>query len=284
MTYRRVAISSALGPLVLALLALTAWITGFLRLASVRSDYIPMAPSTAIGVVLLSGALIAYAVHTRPATEHAARAAAGLVSLLAAIKLVEFSTGAAVLNLEAVLVAPPGAFGAVPLARMSPLTAVTFLGAGLALVLLARSPTTAARDTGGILGGLVALAGATVVLGYLYGAPLLYGGRIIPMALTTALAFVGTGIALVALAGPASAPLRPFCRSSTRARLLRVFLPLTVIAVVANGILTNVIRAHAQANPALLAAVFALASAVAVGTAVSWTARALGEAAEAGWP
>jgi signal transduction histidine kinase len=278
MTYRGIVIAGALGPLVLALLALAAWITGFLRLASVRSDYIPMAPSTAIGFVLLSGTLIAHAFHARPATGNAARAAAGLVSLLAVIKLVEFFTGAAVLNLEAVLVAPPGEFGAVPLARMSPLTSVTFLGAGLALVLLARSSTTAARDTGGILGGLVALAGATVVLGYLYGAPLLYGGRIIPMALTTALAFMGTGIALVVLAGPASAPLRPFCRNSARARLLRVFLPLTVIAVVANGILTNVIRAHVQANPALLAAVFALASAVAVGTAVSWTARALGDA------
>lgn len=239
MTYRGVAIADALGPLVLALLALAAWITGFLRLASVRSDYIPMAPSTAIGFVLLSGTLIAFAFDARPATRNAARTAAGLLSLLAVIKLVEFLTGAAVLNLEAVLVAPPGEFGAVPLARMSPLTAVAFLGAGLALVLLASSSTMGARDTGGILGGLVALAGATVVLGYVYGAPLLYGGRIIPMALTTALAFVGTGIALVALAGPASAPLRPFCRHSARARLLRVFLPLTVVAVIVNGVFTK---------------------------------------------
>jgi signal transduction histidine kinase len=276
MTHRGVAVVGALGPLVLALLGLAAWFTGFLRLASLRSDYIPMAPSTAIGFALLSTVLIAVSCDATVRRRHAARAAAALLSVLALIKLAEYLTGAALLNLEVALVAQPGSFGTVPLARMSPLTAVAFLLAGMALASLGEPQPAVARDVGGALGGVVALVGAIVVLGYVYGAPLLYGGRVVPMALTTGLAFIGIGVALVALAGPGAVPLKPFSGGSARARLMRVFLPLTCVAIVLNGVLTNVILAHVRANPALLAALFALVSAVVVGAAVSWTARALG--------
>jgi hypothetical protein len=39
-----------------------------------------------------------------------------------------------------------------------------------------------------------------LVLGYLFGTPLLYGGQFIPPALSAALAFVSLGVALVAFA------------------------------------------------------------------------------------
>jgi signal transduction histidine kinase len=275
MPYRTVSIVCALGPLSLALLGLFGWATGFLRLASFGPEYIPMAPSTAIGFLLVTAVVIAVAFEIGPAGQ-VARLAAGLLAALAVVKLVEFVTGAAALNLEAALVAHPGEFGSVPLARMSPLTAILFLMASTALPGLASACPSVARHVSGVLGSVVALGGSTVVLGYVYRAPLLYGGRVIPMALTTGLAFVGTGVAVVALAGPAAAPLNPFCGNSARARLLRVFLPLTVGAVLVNGILTNVILAHVDANPALVAAAYALGSTIAVGAIVSRVARSLG--------
>lgn len=271
-----VAALASLGPLLLALLGLAAWATGALRLASLSADYIPMAPSTAVGFATISIALIALSLRATAATRKGSAVAAAALALLAAVKLVEFFTGAVLLNVEAVLVARPGAFGLVPLARMSPLTAVGFLLSGLALASLTGASTRRAVDAGAVLGAIVALAGAIVVLGYMYRAPLLYGGAVIPMALTTGLAFVGIGVALVANAGTGSAVLGPFRGSSARARLLRIFLPLTVVATLLNGILTNVILAHIAANPALLAATFALVSALAVGAAVSWVAGALG--------
>lgn len=277
-TFRGAVIAGAGVPLTLATLGLVAWVSGALRLASFRADYIPMAPSTALGFLLVSATLIGRASDAGEHARNPTRAAAGLLSLLAAIKLIEFFTGAAMLNLEAALVERPGAFGAVPLARMSPFTAVSFLMVGLALAMSAGSPRIVPGSAPGVLGGLVAVAGAIVVLGYIYGAPFLYGGRIIPMALPTGIAFVGTGIALVALAGPSSYPLRPFCGDSASARLLRVFLPLTVAAVLLNGVLTSVILGRVRANPALLAAVLAMVSAAAVGGAVSWMARTLGGA------
>ena len=88
---------------------------------------------------------------------------------------------------------------------------------GLALWCRTSARSRKVRDLGGVLGTFAFLIGTTVALGYAYGAPLLYGGQIIPMALTTGLAFMGTGVALVAIAGPDSLPLRPFSGSVIRA-------------------------------------------------------------------
>lgn len=76
-----------------------------------------------------------------------------------------------------------------------------------------------------ILGVLTMLVGATVQLAYLYGSPLMYSGAVIPMAATTAIAFIFLGLALTAAAGPASFPLRLVTGNTTSALLCRVFLP-----------------------------------------------------------
>ena len=217
MTSRRLAVAASLVPFGFGVLGSVAWKTGVLRLASLHPDYIPMAPSTSILFILLSAALIVVAFGGGVPARRAVRAAALVVGAIALLMLVEFFLGMTALNLDTILVPTPGAFGVVQLARMSPVTAATFLFGSVAVMCLTGAPTTEARDVGGVLGGLVALVGATVVLGYVYGAPLLYGGRVIPVALTAGLSLIGTGVALVALAGPSGLPLRPFFAGAARA-------------------------------------------------------------------
>ena len=219
MTYRRLATASTLLPLAFALAALVGWITGHLRLASLHTEFIPMAPATAVAFVLVSAALIAVAFGHGTTMRNAVRVAACLVSILAFMELVEFFAGFTLIAWDAALIERPGTFGAVPLARMSPLTATTLALVGLALGCLTSVRSPAVRDLGGVFGSLALLIGSSVALGYAYGAPLLYGGQVIPMALTTGLGFMGTGVALVALAGPTSLPLRPFSRGAARAEL-----------------------------------------------------------------
>jgi PAS domain S-box-containing protein len=204
------AAASTLVPLAFGLAGLAAWFTGRLRLASFHTEFIPMAPGTAVALVLMSAALFAVAFGRGAAPRRAVRAAALIVSTLAFVELVEFFAGVSAIDWEAFLIPRAGTFGAVSLARMSPLTAATLALVGVALGCLTNVRSPAASDFGGVLGSLAVLVGGTVALGYAYGAPLLYGGEVIPMALTTGLAFMGTGVALVALAGPASLPLRPF--------------------------------------------------------------------------
>ncbi len=75
------------------------------------------------------------------------------------------------------------------------------------------------------------------MLSYVFGAPFLYNTTFIPIAFTSALAALFTGLGLITNAGSASLPLVYFTGSSVRARLLRVFLPLVVIIVIFQGLL-----------------------------------------------
>ena len=85
-----------------------------------------------------------------------------------------------------------------PVGQMALPTALNFLFASVALF-LASSPKKH-LIVGGVakaLAGLTTFIGLAFSLGYLYGAPLLYGGTTIPMALNTAIAFFVLGLGLV---------------------------------------------------------------------------------------
>ena len=107
------------------------------------------------------------------------------------------------------------------------------------------------------MGSLVAILGLIGTTGYLFGTPLLHGGEVIPMAVTTTIAFLLLGVGLTAAAGPESLPLRTLAGPSVRARLLRVFLPLSVSMIIAQGWLHQIIPGL-FGNPALTAALLAL--------------------------
>jgi signal transduction histidine kinase/CheY-like chemotaxis protein len=265
------AVAAALGGL-----AILGWVTPVRRLASIDPDYIPMAPSTALAFVLLGSAvLVSTAAPTRRAGTLVTIAASLLVSVVGAAHLVEFLVGRPP-TLDEVLVPNPGRFGSVPSGRMSPLTAAGFLlaAAGLLAVLLGRARP-AFGDLGGFLTSLVLLLSVVVTLGYSYGTPLLYGGATIPMALTTALGFGALGCGVIALAGPAHFPLRPISGTSTRARMLRAFLPIAPAVVVADGIFFHFVPAL---NPALHAALLALVLALIVTAGVAQAAHVVGSA------
>jgi PAS domain S-box-containing protein len=217
--YRRVASLSAMLPFTLAAFGVAAWVSGDLVWASLRTQYIPMAPSTALAFLKVTAAIFGLAYGRGPAVREAIRGLALLVFVLALIKVIEFVLSTSILNLEARLVAAPGQFGGVSMGRMSPVTAVALAAVGLSLVCLT-TLSTRARDIAGLLATGVALVGVVVVVGYVYGAPVLYGGTIIPVAITTGWALLGTGSALIALTGPTGFPLRPFVEESHRASVV----------------------------------------------------------------
>jgi PAS domain S-box-containing protein len=166
--------------------------------------------------------------------------AAVLSALLSAYGLIELveSLGIPVLSLEEWLFPDPSMMGAIPTGRMSPATAAILLLSGAVVPMLVLGGRGGKRhklfgDLAGCLGILVALIGAVFVLGYLHGAPFLYGTVTIPMAATTALAVLSLGTGQVLAAGPDGYPSRLFAGPSTRARLLRVFVSTGVGVVVA---------------------------------------------------
>ena len=170
----------------LGVMTFVGWISGLPLLASVRAKYIPMAPSTALCFSLLGAGLILQIV--QPKLRWISRMIGALALTIACMKLAEF-IGAFHFGIDAWFVRNPGMFGAVPTGRTAPMTALNFVFTAAGLFAL----TSHWRWTGAF-GALATIISAVVIVGYWYGTPLLYGGTVIPVALSTGCAFFLCGV------------------------------------------------------------------------------------------
>jgi serine phosphatase RsbU (regulator of sigma subunit) len=248
-------------------LTIIGWVSGLEALASVRARYIPMAPTTALCFAILGLALVLY-----PRATRFGRIAAALVATVAAAKLVEFFAGTS-FGIDEAFVADPAMFGQVKKGRMSPITALDFLltCAALWTLLSARAPTPAGKFAAA--SGAIALV---VILGYSHGTPLLYGGGIIPVALPTAIAFLCLGVSLIAAAGRESWPLSRWSGHSTRALLLRWFVPIAGGGILVSLLLQGWLVRRTHLNAGLISALCTALFTLAVPAAVSYVARKVG--------
>ena len=266
----RICIACSLLAAFVGAVTLFGWLTGMELLTSLRTRYIPMAPSTALAFALLGFAIVSRFRTGWPRI--AAKACTAFVALVAMAKLFEFFTGHR-LGFDELFVADPGQLGMVRKGRMAPLTALNFLLATSALHCAMH--TRLWRYTG-IIASLVAAISVIVLLGYLHGTPFLYGGSIIPVALSTAVAFFFLSCALIAAAGPDCWPLRPLNGHSAGSLLLRWFLPVVIAGTIVNDYLQTRFVVGARFNPALISALVTFAFALLISAIISQVARIVG--------
>lgn len=273
----RLAIVCALVTISISGLAIAGWLLNWLIIARISPEYIPMAPSTSIFFLISGAALLAYSYQPANLTARKfARAGAAFILIICFIILVDYLAGSG-FDIERILLPTPGKFDQVPVGRMSPITATSFVLSGSALLLLLFSPEGKQRTKGiaAYLATIVLSVGIVILLGYLYGTPLLYGGTIIPVALTTAIAFVFLSFGLITAAGPDYLPLRLFIGHSVRARLMRAFLPITIAFIVIDGWLHIVVFSHAT-NLVLESSILVILSLVIIGSIISKIAEIVG--------
>jgi PAS domain S-box-containing protein len=255
-------------------MGLAGWAFGLRALAGVRLDYIPMAPNTALIVILLGCAL--FSGNAWPENRTIRMAIAGVsffCILVAGLTLIGIVTGID-LKIDYLLLTTKGMIGAVPVGRMSPVTAICILlGCTALLLLLFRK-----RDLSALLGTVIAMVGGVMIIGYWYGAPLLYGGTVIPVALTTAVALVVLGVGLNAAAGPESWPLSSVTGASTRARLLWGLLPVILLLVLIVNWINAVMSGPADSSIVLSSAVTGILSLLIVYVVVTYLSREIGYA------
>ena len=205
-------LAAGLVTLAFGLLALLGWISGWLRLASFGANLIPMAPSTAV-LFLLYGTVVCLRART-PLSRRAHWLSVALAGLGTLVALLLFTLGCLGIQWagEHFGLNPTATVGGAPIGHISPMAACCFLlASGSFLASLAPSALRSWRTVVAMVSAGVMLATSFVfLLAYLYGAPLLYGGRFIPPALNTNLAFVTLSLALLALVGR---PTRLFRRS-----------------------------------------------------------------------
>lgn len=198
------ALAQACGALaaVMGLVALLGWISGHLLLASFGSP-VPMAPITALLFILYGSAV--YLCVRNPLRRKIYRIVMSIGSIGTLIAMLFFflSYLGIHLNAEHLGISIAGTADGVPIGHISPLTAFCFVLVGVSfLSALSSTPDSPGRAiTAFWLACLIILISFVLIIAYLLGTPLLYGGLFIPPALSTSLAFIVLGIGLSVFAG-----------------------------------------------------------------------------------
>jgi PAS domain S-box-containing protein len=183
--------------LIIASIAIMGWAADLRILARVSPQFIPMAPSTAVVFVLLSIAVLAKSLWPTHRTAHWFGWSVSTVVSVVGLLILAQHVGGFDVGMEELLSRTSETFGLVQIARMSPITALVFLLSGLSLFtqIIPSTQWRISQEVSASMATGVAAGGMMVVLAYLHGSPLLHGAGMIPMALTTAIAFVFLGFA-----------------------------------------------------------------------------------------
>jgi PAS domain S-box-containing protein len=189
-----------------AFLVLLSWVSEAWQIGTLRSEYVPMAPSTACLIILLSGGVVSY--HRSPFSSATRGFAFFAVCSVAAMSLLVWAPFLFDIEfpLERWLAPAAGTVGNIPIGRMSPLAATTLLS--IALAFLFELPPLGGhrrwRQVASVLASATLLTSLVVLLSYAAGAPLLYGTTVIPMAALTAASLALLSCGVLIAAGPDS--------------------------------------------------------------------------------
>jgi len=279
--YARIAWWCGVGAVGIGIAGLLGWIFNLPVLTSIVPGLKPIAVSAAIAFLLLGIIQLGMA---RPRSRVASIVLfclALLLTLFGLLEIIYLVTGSDVSIEDAILRHYPGAL-ANPNAHIAPVAGIFIflLGLGQSLFLYHRGirgrQEHRVLDVVGLLGSLVMLCAFVFLLGYLYGTPLFYGSAFIPISALATLAATLLGIGLILTAGEEALPLRWFTGSSTRAQLLRAFLPFTALVLLFSEIVQNYLARFAYINPALSAALLTGLSLLLISVVVLRIARGTG--------
>jgi PAS domain-containing protein len=186
------------------------------------------------------------------------------------------------LPFETLLTGMGNAIAGQPTFSISPGTLVIVIVAAIGFFSLFLDPPATAdrqktRDTSGVAGLVTMILGGTFLLSYMFGVPFLYGTRLIPIALPTAIALTLIGSGLMTTAGPAAYPLRFFTGMSIRARLLRIFLPFILAIIIIERFLDELLSAVTPSHDALQISTSIVVFSLITGYAVIRVSRSVGD-------
>jgi len=261
----------------ISVLSFVGWATGSTLVTSLSPYYVPIAPSTAGCLFILSASCLGYFLHPEnSAGRRIAVICASLTLLFCTVILIAFFSGTTVdaERLGFHLPVHPASF---PIGLMSPLTATGFVAASAVVLLLVLPPGAGRsyKNAASFIAAVLILAACVMMFGYLYGTPFLYGGSVIPVALPTAAAFVFLGLGLLTACGPQTSPVKVFTGPTVRSRLLRAFVPTIIAFVLLHGLAYKTALTSAS-NPALISSAIAFLSALFIGIIVSKMANSIG--------
>jgi hypothetical protein len=230
-------LASSVAAFSLGILALTGWISGLRVLAGGFYGYSLMSPNSALVFITMGLSCLLLAIRPdRYLFRDLARMTSVLSMLVGTVNLAEVFLRHKHIShhwLSQAIRHP----SITDSGSISPVTAGAFILAGCALYLYIKSR----KASCGILGSATIATGWVIFTGYLFGLPILYGGTIDPVSLTTSLAIISLGMALTGLAGTDVWPLKDLTGSSTAAMILRPLLPTIILLIlIQNWLFVNI--------------------------------------------
>ncbi|GEM_PF-958392 len=203
----------------IALFALATCVFDQWRVSAFGPEYVPMAPSTALLLLLLSGAVFLRGRWpAAAATNRFGYAAVIVVALFSLLVWVEFLLGVEP-PIENWLARTTARVGKAPVSHMSLAAATVFLM--VALALLFELPPFSRRKWFRYVAAALSLAvvwiGLAVLAAYTAGAPLFYGSGVVPTALLTSVTIILMGVGTIVTSGSDSLLLRMFVRDPLHA-------------------------------------------------------------------
>ena len=218
---------------VMGLIVLFGWLLGSPYLSSLGAGNIPMAPSTAVLFVLYATLIFLRARFPSSRTAYTAGLLTSLTGGLAALALFFLSYRGIYLEIEHIGISIMHAAGQTTIGHMSPVSAICFVIASLSYLTLLYSTQRSKRaDFSLWLACILAVVGFSLLLMYLFGVPILYGGSFIPPAALTSIAFIALGIALMGLAAPHFSLLRDDDNSNSSIRAGFVYVLIFILLAV----------------------------------------------------
>jgi two-component system, cell cycle sensor histidine kinase and response regulator CckA len=267
--------------LLIGVYGMLCWIPWFRMLTGIRLEYSSVSPMSSVSFLSFGLILI---LHVRKQFNQRSKTVfSAIIAFISLYGLLMFVGYFADINftIESILFSVVGKLGPFDIKRMSPLAGILFFFSGVSLMLKVHSENQLRNlNLVGGYGVITLLAGFVATIGYLLGTPLLYGGTMIPLTVTSAIGFFILGCGLVEAAGPEMFFIRPFAGTSASAKMLQVTVPLIVIAIIVEGYLNEVSAKVFGINQALMSAVLIIVFSIVTGILVVQIARAVFRKAE----
>ena len=243
--------------LFVASLSLIGWIEDKIIFASVFSNFIPIAPSTALLFFILSILLISnYNFEKSRITQSVTSPVVFLVALFCLLVLLDYIFNFT-WDIENIFIANPERFENISTGRMSPITSLLFLFTCLSILAGTKHTSNTIKYIGGSFSLLTCFIAIVLFIGYLYKAPLLYGSQIIPVALPTAICFLLFSVTLLRISELKFWTFNLIKENPAKVLLLKTFLPIVVFVVVLQGFLETNYSIHHN-DPTLTSAIVIL--------------------------
>ncbi len=249
-----------------AVMGMIPYLTGAIHNWALQSSNVPMAPGTAICMILLStGTFLNTARQDSRKTSIPLFIVSTLVGIFVFFGIIGYLTGTD-LNFEHALSPDWGTVNGIAIGLMSPATSLVLLLIAVSLFLRSLKQlfpkSNISQETGGATNAFALIVSFVFALAYMYGSPLLYDlEETIPMAFSSAIGFVFLSTAAL-ITGANAFPLRFLVENSWKNYLLRYLMPLSVFSVLLGGFTTIIPIRFLETNPALLNALLTLIIAI----------------------